>query len=347
MNTQPLISVIVPIYNTEKYLNACVDSILKQTYKNIEIILVDDESPDNCPAICDNLADKYDNITVVHKKNEGLGLTRNAGLIVAHGDYVCFLDSDDTLDEDTFSGCVEALYDRCADACFYGRKTGNKDGSFSVNSNIPQKLEYNKDEVKQGFAPRYLGQLPDDDGAEYIQASACCAMYRRSVIVNNNIQFLSEREYLSEDTLFNLEFCKYAEKVIIIPKDYYNYTYNGESLTKKYNPNRFYQLKNFFKILLQKKEDYSYVSDCDRRVSFLFYVYLRHTIEYEVKSRKINGTVNSFRRINEICKDDFIIDFIANMDMESLSKKRKLFIYLVLHKHAIVIFLIYLFKSIF
>ena len=90
-----LISVIIPVYNVEKYLTKCVDSIINQTYKNLEIILVDDGSPDNCGKICDEYAKKDNRIKVIHKENGGLSSARNAGLDICKGEYICFIDSDD------------------------------------------------------------------------------------------------------------------------------------------------------------------------------------------------------------------------------------------------------------
>lgn len=87
MNKEPMVSVIVPIYNVEKYLKRCIDSILNQTYKNLEIILVDDGSPDKCPEICDEYAKKDDRIIVIHNKNGGVSSARNAGLDIAKGKY--------------------------------------------------------------------------------------------------------------------------------------------------------------------------------------------------------------------------------------------------------------------
>lgn len=104
-----LISVIVPIYKVEKYLEQCIDSILKQTYKNLEIILVDDGSPDNCGKICDNYAEKDNRIKVIHKKNGGLSSARNAGLDIATGEYISFIDSDDYVAENF----IETLYKLC------------------------------------------------------------------------------------------------------------------------------------------------------------------------------------------------------------------------------------------
>ena len=102
----PLISIIVPIYKVEKYLCRCVDSILNQTYVNLEIILVDDGSPDDCPQICDDYAEKDNRIKVIHKENGGLSDARNAGMEIAKGKYISFIDSDDYVSLDFF----ETLY---------------------------------------------------------------------------------------------------------------------------------------------------------------------------------------------------------------------------------------------
>ena len=105
---EKLISVIIPIYKVEQYLDECVESIIKQTYKNLEIILVDDGSPDGCPQMCDEWARKDERIRVVHKKNGGLSSARNAGLDVATGEYVSFVDSDDFIATDA----LRSLYER-------------------------------------------------------------------------------------------------------------------------------------------------------------------------------------------------------------------------------------------
>ena len=104
---QPLVSIIIPIYKVEPYLRCCLDSIVNQTYTNLEIILVDDGSPDGCPKICDEYAAKDNRIVVIHKENGGLSDARNAGLDVYKGDYVYFIDSDDIIP----SNCIYALFE--------------------------------------------------------------------------------------------------------------------------------------------------------------------------------------------------------------------------------------------
>lgn len=105
----PKISVIVPVYKVEEYLEECIESLVNQTMKEIEIILVDDGSPDHCGAICDQYAQKYSNITVIHQKNGGLSCARNQGLSIAKGEYISFVDSDDYVKENM----LETLYNAC------------------------------------------------------------------------------------------------------------------------------------------------------------------------------------------------------------------------------------------
>ena len=104
-----LISVLIPIYNVEKYLRRCVDGILSQTYRNLEVILVDDESPDGCGAICDEYAAKDDRVVVIHQKNKGLSGARNAGIDMAKGEYLAFVDSDDYVTDDFILRLYEAV----------------------------------------------------------------------------------------------------------------------------------------------------------------------------------------------------------------------------------------------
>lgn len=120
-NEAPLISVIVPVYNVEPYIRQCLDSIISQTYQNLEIILVDDGSPDNCGAICDEYACCDNRIKVIHKENGGLSSARNVGLRVAHGEYLGFVDSDDWIESDMFEYLSKNILIYAADIAACGR----------------------------------------------------------------------------------------------------------------------------------------------------------------------------------------------------------------------------------
>ena len=116
---EPVVSVLIPVYNAEKYFSRCLDSILNQSYKNIEVILVDDGSPDKCGLICDEYAKKDSRIKVIHQKNQGVSVARNVALDNASGDYTLFIDSDDTIHPDCIADCVKTAVAHEADmVCF-------------------------------------------------------------------------------------------------------------------------------------------------------------------------------------------------------------------------------------
>lgn len=109
---RPEISIIVPVYQVEKYLNECIDSILAQTFTDFELILVDDGSPDNCPALCDAAAKRNSRVRVIHKQNGGVSTARNAGLDAAQGNWIAFVDSDDTVEPEYLEKCIRQCWKR-------------------------------------------------------------------------------------------------------------------------------------------------------------------------------------------------------------------------------------------
>ena len=129
-----LISVVIPVYNVEKYLQRCVTSVTEQSYSNLEIILVDDGSVDNSGAICDDFAKKDKRIRVIHKENEGLGLTRNVGIKAATGNYICFIDSDDYIAREYIETIYSDLKKSSADVCYCGH-TKDISGNYEIRKN--------------------------------------------------------------------------------------------------------------------------------------------------------------------------------------------------------------------
>ena len=132
----PLISVIVPVYRVENYLPECIESICSQTYTNLEIILVDDGSPDNCGAICEKYAAKDSRIKVVHKPNGGLSSARNAGLDVASGEFIGFVDSDDIIEHEMYEKMMHTLLEKEADLCFCRVVAMDEDGTRRENNRL-------------------------------------------------------------------------------------------------------------------------------------------------------------------------------------------------------------------
>ena len=252
MTECPKVSVIVPVYKTEKYLRRCIDSLRKQTLKEIEIILVDDGSPDGCPKLCDEYAKEDGRIRVIHKKNGGLGFARNSGLEAALGEYVGFVDSDDYVDEDMFEKLYTAAQKEnvqlvLSSIRFVG---GNVFGKDDKRTDVVYFKEDTLFETKSDIENLLLGiagALPEEANDSRYGMSVCKNIYKREIIESNNIRFLSERDILSEDALFMLDFTKHTKRAAGITGVYYNYCRNGDSLSKSYNPSRLHKSAVFVK----------------------------------------------------------------------------------------------------
>ena len=240
------VSVIVPVYNVENYLKRCVDSLIRQSLAEIEILLIDDGSTDRSGKLCDELAGADLRISVYHKENEGQGIARNLGLQKATGTYVVFLDSDDYYDPDTCRDLFELMEHTQADLCCYGYQIETQERQVVCIPHITDR-EYVGEAFRKEFVPHYFGDQPEKD--ELRGFSSCMTIFRRSIVEEHNICFPSEREYLSEDTIFSLRFCEYAKKAVTTSKIYYHYCQNPNSFSQAFHEERLKQTNSFGKTL--------------------------------------------------------------------------------------------------
>ena len=229
MSTNPLVTIIVPIYKVEKYHRQCLDSVLAQTYRNWEMILVDDGSPDGCPTICDEYAERDKRVTVLHCQNGGLSRARNRALdCPIKGEYVFFLDSDDYLS----STCIEDLVN------------ASKDGHLAMTGYI---LEWESNHTfttpdqAEGVYPDLHSYLLDFHRLFATKFNfAWGKLYRRDIIEIHHLRFIEDLR-LAEDVLFNLQYYKYCDKGIIAieSKGYYYRQSDGSTQSKKFDPKMF------------------------------------------------------------------------------------------------------------
>ncbi|MCQ2256824.1 MAG: glycosyltransferase [Bacteroidaceae bacterium] len=266
------VSIIIPCYGVEKYLNRCLCSIVNQTLKNIEIILVDDGSLDKVPSMCDDWEKKDSRIKVIHKENGGLGFARNSGLEIASGDFIAFVDSDDYVELDMYEKLYNEAVKENADVVFCGFKNETKKGKWQERKEVVQNevLANNKD--IQNFMLDMVACAPYVPVERKYQMSVWHSIYKRSVIVDNKIRFYSEREIVSEDIPFQIDFLKKCNKLVYIPQAFYYYCLNAKSLTATYKTEKFEGFKRLRSLLLTKLENTEGGSD---RVNRLFIGYVR------------------------------------------------------------------------
>ncbi len=228
----PLVSVVVPIYNVEKYLNRCIESIVNQTYKNLEIILVDDGSTDNSSLICDEWCTKEERISVIHKENEGAGMARNSGINKAVGEYIFFFDSDDYIDCNTVEKCIDNAILNKSDVVVFGRKEVLENGSEKIVEFFPKEKKFYGDEIYNKLLPEMFSHKCG------FGLSCCSKMFKLSVINDNKVRFKSEREILSEDSYFLLELFHKIKTVSILPEYFYYYCERFSSFSHTYTKDK-------------------------------------------------------------------------------------------------------------
>ncbi len=216
MQNKPLISVIVPVYKVEKYLKKCVESLQNQTYKNLEIILVDDGSPDNSPKMCDELMENDCRIKVVHKENGGQSSARNVGLEIAKGEWIAFVDSDDYIDQDMLEKLYQAIEENQADMAVCSARLVNEQGHILSSSK------------ESGEVKCYAESEAYDQLIPTLNNSVWNKLFKKELL--GKLLFPVGCIH-GEDFIFLLEYLRNVRKVVIIDVQKYNYLQREGSVT--------------------------------------------------------------------------------------------------------------------
>lgn len=228
----PFFSIIIPVYNTEKYLNDCIDSILKQTFNDFQLILVDDGSTDNSSRICEEYKQLYNNkIEVIHKKNEGQLASRLNGLELAKGEYVYFVDSDDTVEPNLLSDVYIIIKKYNIDVVTFKWKYIDEKGNL---------IKSEKAIFYEGFIDKR--SLLEKVISSYSLNSLCIKVIKKELFASNidfNKYFFIKN---AEDLLQSLPVFYNANSFYYVDKEYYNYRINNNSVTKKFDKREFYPL---------------------------------------------------------------------------------------------------------
>ena len=310
-----LISVIVPIYNVEKYLAECIESIIKQTYKNLEIILINDGSTDSSCEICNEYKEKDNRNKVINKKNEGVSSARNTGIDVSKGSYLTFVDSDDWI-EDNF---VEILYNKAKEKnadvvlCGYNRIIGNSQDSINF---VKKEYEFASEEY-------LINTLNPQTGFGFCHMKLFEKKCIRSVRFKEDLK-------VGEDALFNEEISANIKKAIFIEKNLYNYRINANSVVRKFDVNyvekyqkamtesKKYILENFEKNQIVRQNYYNYVA----------YHVLLIAVNYCFHPNSQNGKC----KLRDVCNINEFKECIKKCNYENLSLTRKITLFTIKYK---------------
>lgn len=274
-DTKPKVSIIVPVYNVEKYLRRCMDSLINQTFKDIEIIAINDGSTDKSIQILQEYKEKDSRVKIIDKENTGVSDSRNKGIKTSNGEYILFVDSDDWIDLDMIDHMYENAKKNESDLvmCSYVRefKNHSKEKLF----NLDEEVIYEKDKVKE-LNRKIIGPINDElsnpEGLDSL-GTIWAKLYKSQIIKKYSHRFIDLEEIGSaEDTLFNIFIFKNIDKVTFLNKPYYHYWKgNKSSLTSGYNPNLKLQWNKLFSYIRHfidnNKLDEEFYEALDNRIA--------------------------------------------------------------------------------
>lgn len=324
---QPIISIIVPCYNVEIYLHQCVDSLIYQTYENIEIILVDDGSKDKTPQICDEYAQKDSRIKVIHKPNGGLVSARNAGYEIANGEWLMYLDGDDWIDLDT-----------CEQLQQYLQKYNDIDIAFwkciqeLENLSIKGKWEWrckDKEHLYQNEECHELARhtLIYKSGI----ATAYCKLIRTEYAKKNKIFHDHRLKQGAEGLEFSLRAFYYAKKALFINEYFNHYRFNPNSISKKIDEQNTLYLTECFKVIEEKinqfPEKESFKIALYQRVCYALIAIAMSTYFHPLNKESLYNKIRSYK--NVIKEYSLYRDAIRYCNTKGMDKQRKLTLFFI------------------
>ncbi len=313
-----MISVIVPVYKVEKYLRRCLDSLTAQTLDDMEIIIVDDGSPDGCPAICDEYAAKDARIKVVHKENGGLLSARKAGFAASKGDYIGFVDGDDWVEPDTFLNMYKAVCEHSPDMvlsdflCDYGDRAEPSKQCFEEGV-------YDRARLEKEIFPRMLF------GGRFYSFGVnpnCWSKLVRRELIEKNLPPVDERIRMGEDAAFIYPCMLDSQSISCVKTPTYHYRITGQSMSTAYDE----RLKDIILLPYKRLKEKNAASDFDMSSQLDYYLLYMVNFLLRNEAKKANSHSKQERRkvIENICGDGDVRSAAENIDAEKLPANTKL-----------------------
>ena len=329
----PKVSVIVPVYKVEKYLKRCVKSIQNQTLEDIEIILVDDGSPDNCPRMCDEFAASDSRIRVVHKMNGGLSSARNAGLRVSTGKYVGYIDSDDYAEKDMFErlyNCAEEHQVDFVMADYWLVSNGTRrEKTLDIREGL-----YTKEDIIREIYPMLIMRECVDYGP---LLSVCHCLYNAEFVKSNNLYFDEEIKW-SEDCIYSAILGYLANSFYYLKHEcVYNYVQNENTITTTFKPAAwgvYCRMNEKLRAFFDKREDYDFSRQLD-----LHMLYFACSVFSQLKYSNY-GFKKKYEVRRNVLNDSHFRRTMNNFKIPDVGIKFKIMIFLIKSKAALLLTLL-------
>lgn len=317
----PKVSIIVPVYNVEKYIERCLDTLINQTLKDIEIIIVNDESPDKSIEICEKFAEKDSRIKIYSKLNEGLGFARNYGIQKANGEYIAFVDSDDYISLNMCELLYKYAKKNGADIVYGGIYTDNNLGKIEQKPCVnTEKIWKGDKEIKQLLLD-FIATEPKEKRDTIMEVSVWKALFKRKIFEENKIKFVSEREFISEDIIFDIDFFMKSKCIIAIPDCIYYYCLNDNSLSKTFRTDRFHKVKILYNEIIRKLKQYYKEEDVYLRTDRFLIARARTNAKKIIQNQRKIGNKETNIALLQICNDEELQKILERYEIKKLPLK--------------------------
>ena len=338
----PVVSIVVPVYNVEKYLDRCVASLREQTLKDIEIILVDDGSTDNSGKLADFCAAQDSRIRVIHKENGGLASARNAGIDAAQGEYIAFIDSDDWVDVTMFENLVRYAQRDQSDVVSCGYQYLLNGKVYKVAVPVQPEGRYTGQQIFDLFLLPLIGLnhlYSEEKGAEDFNATSI--LYRLELIKKHQLYFQSERLVINEDYLFNLHLLFHVQTLTITHETPYYYESHNNSLSRSYYQDLWKKRKTVLHNTEEFLKEKGILELCRQRLNNSYINGAIEAISNECAPNHKSTVFSTLKNIRSIIKDPILQPLIKNCPTEKMSKKGKLILFFLKHHMALALYVGY------
>jgi glycosyltransferase involved in cell wall biosynthesis len=326
------VSIIVPVYNAEKKLHECIKSILSSSLQDIELILVDDGSQDNSYLLCKKIAEVDDRVVLIQKGNEGAGLARNAGIEIAKGEYLGFVDADDYIDSNMYEKMYNYAALSNADIAMCGvYRVGNYGYRQELYLPYEDGEQFDRESIKEKVIPLLIAPKVESKVGEVIVRAMWCRIFKRSLLFDNNIKFTNHGN--GQDWIFTLNATYLSNKMVIVKEPMYYYRYNQlETLSKRYTEDIFERhialQKSIIEILSRNNASTSLIKRMDQiKRHDVFWVIRMIISRYNAVSFK-----NKLKQVKDILNHSETIKVFNNINWSELSFQQGVLYFLIKNK---------------
>lgn len=304
---KPILSVILPVHNTALYLEKCIKSILSQTFKDFELIIIDDGSQDNSPNIIKEFCKLDDRVRAFFQSNQGVSMARNLGIAEAKGEYITFVDSDDWINIDMYKNMIEKAIDNydmifCGYIREYLNKSEKEELLFENNTRL----------CNNDIFDQFILNLISNDRGNVIMGSTCRCIFKKSIILDNHIRFDNHVTY-AEDLLFCIRYLLRCKKIYILSQHYYHYRYNIHSSLLKYDSNIWNKQLLLYQKIKCIFESHSKQKEIDRRLNIMIITGAFYSAFNILHRENKDNLFLKYKKINNIFNEEILRKAMQNL----------------------------------